>query len=283
MLRILDTVISANRVEKFLYNLEETVNHILDNNRTLTKNTLKKLTREVPSSIIDDIVVAVDGLLFFSTTKRKGKFLVITGIDKSGKETQCFNTVKSPGVRPIYEVLRERNYNVLKILLPSYDTRLGSLVEAYLGKGRLFTFDGELSNDIAWMLWSLDRAQHNKKLCTWLANSHKSVVITKRWLESNLVYQTANGIDIKRILRFERNIVKPDYTVILDIPVTVALNRAKGDRDTYEQPKLLQHVREIFLRVPSYYNYGEHYIIDASRSANTVNSDLIELLGKLGL
>jgi dTMP kinase len=207
---------------------------------------------------------------------------VITGIDKSGKETHAFNPDGLAEVTSAKDYLAKMGYNPLTINLPSYDTQLGSLVSAYLRRPSDIQLAGSLDPEYAWILWSLDRVQHLNKVRKWLRKPG-NVLLAKRWLESHLVYQSAMGIDYTRILKFEANVIKQGYTITLDVPVKESLARkGSSDKDDlYETEKTLQEVRNRYLNLPSLYPYGSCYIIDASRSLKDVNQDLIAVLASL--
>jgi len=237
-----------------------------------------KLTELLPKSIADSISSSTRILAKSRATVSK-KFMVITGIDKSGKETHAFNPRGLAGLTSAKDYLARIGYRPLTVSLPSYDTLLGSLVSAYLKRSSGIHLEGSLDPQYAWMLWSLDRVQHLNKISRWIRKAGH-VALAKRWLESNIVYQSVMGIDIRRILRFEKNVIKQGYTIILDIPVKESLAR-KGTGDLYETEDTLQKVRNLYLDLPALYPYGSFYIIDASRTLKEVNRDLIALLASL--
>lgn len=240
--------------------------------------------KNIPTEILDDIVKAAKNLVI-PLEPVLGKFLVVTGIDKSGKETQCFNPKGIKGVLSIYDYLTQSSYRVKKISLPSYDTILGALVASYLKRESNITIRGELSKDYAWILWSLDRAQHNDTIVDWLKASPKNVVLSRRWSESNVVYQKANDIDVKRILDLEKNIIKQDYTFLIDLPADVAMKRVdkiESTKDIYEDVAFMEKVRKLFLNLQDYYPFGKTFIINGENSPNVVNKQILDLLKELG-
>jgi dTMP kinase len=212
--------------------------------------------------------------------------VVVTGVDRSGKETHCFNPKRRRGIVSLQSFLATRSYGVLGIRQPSYATPLGALVGAYLGgEARGTAIDGTLVKEWAWILWSLDRAQHNGRVLAWLAQSSRHLVLAKRWTESNVVYQQANGLDATRILHLERHIAKPDYTVILDVPVDIAtqrLVRSGRPQDAYEQGPLLERVRRLYLSLPALVPSGETVLVNAARPPRAVNEDLRQVLTQMG-
>ncbi|MCP8321951.1 MAG: hypothetical protein H3Z52_13610 [archaeon] len=240
--------------------------------------------KNIPIEILNDITKATKNLVS-PLEPILGKFLVVTGIDKSGKETQCFNPKRIEGVSSMYDSLTESSYKVKKVSLPSYDTNLGALVASYLKKESNVIIKGELSKDYAWILWSLDRAQHNDAIVEWLKEDPKNIVLSKRWLESNVVYQKANEIDEKRILNLEKNIVKQDYTLIIDLPADIAIKRIdkfESKKDLYEDVIFLEKVRKLFLNLQNYYPFGKVFILNGINSPDVVNKKILNLLKELG-
>ncbi|MCP8312786.1 MAG: hypothetical protein H3Z53_00200 [archaeon] len=240
--------------------------------------------KNIPVEILDDIIKATKNLVT-PPEPVLGKFLVVTGIDKSGKETQCFNPKRIEGVLSIYDFLIQSSYKVKKVSLPSYDTNLGALVASYIKKESNVIIKGELSKDYAWILWSLDRAQYNDAIVEWLKEDPKNIVLSKRWLESNVVYQKANDIDVKRILNLEKNIIKQDYTFIIDLPADIALKRIdkfESKKDLYEDVNFLEKVRKLFLNLQDYYPFGKAFIVNGANPPDVVNKQILDLLKELG-
>ncbi|MEM2906007.1 MAG: hypothetical protein QW057_01750 [Candidatus Bathyarchaeia archaeon] len=243
---------------------------------------------DLPPAVLDAVVNATEEALTPRREAWLGRFLVLTGLDKAGKETQCFNPSRLASVKSVREFLEERGFKVFTVSLPSYETLLGSLVGAYLKRPALTSpvrIEGDLPTDLAWILWSLDRAQHNRHVSEWLAQGERNVVLAKRWTESNVVYQVALGVEAARILRFERNIVQPDYILVLDIPAWEAVERSKRegfDVDRYEQASFLERVRENYLKLAGLSVGKLIRFIEARGSPQEVNMKVLSTLADLG-
>jgi len=238
----------------------------------------------IPTEVAKEFVEVGRSLITFRPSPRAGRFLVISGVDKSGKETHSFNQSRLAKVTSVYDHLNSNGFKVLPVSLPSYETLLGSLVGAYLGRNNLGVhIRGELSSSFAWLLWSLDRAQFNRKVDAWLAVGPKNIVLAKRWTESHAVYQPEVGVDRGRVIRFEEKVVKQDFTVVLDISPAQALLRlrSRSDRDNYEHASLIERVRRRYLSLSEIYPYGEVYLVDASRSLEDVNADILSLVDRI--
>jgi len=229
----------------------------------------------MPNDLADAVEAAQQVLLTDVKTPRQGLFVVVSGIDKSGKETHSFNPVHRSGIFSIEEFLTVRGLSVKRIFQPSYDTPIGSVVYNYLRQS-----DGTriVDDKIAWVLWSLDRAQHNALVASWLEGPN-NVVLAKRWTESNLVYQGALGIDVKDILYFERNIIRPDLMLILDItPETFMKRLTVLDADSYEKLDLMEKARRGYIDVPFIYESGSWIYIDSNYCESDVNRTILGAL-----
>jgi thymidylate kinase len=238
----------------------------------------------LPERLATEMKKVAASLVAFKPSQRAGKFLVLSGVDKSGKETHSFNQSRLSKITSVYDHLCLAGFDVLPISLPSYGTILGSLVGTYLGRRETeVAIRGELSSSFAWLLWSLDRAQFNDQVDRWLAGDSRKVVLAKRWTESHVVYQPEVGVDYRRVLRFEEKVVKQDFTVVLDISPAEALLRLRKrpDRDNYEHVRMIEGVRRAYLSLSAVYPYGEVYLVDASRSLEEVNGDIISLVDEL--
>jgi thymidylate kinase len=238
----------------------------------------------IPPEVTDEMIRVAASLISFEPSPRVGKFLVLSGVDKSGKETHAFNRSRLLKITSVYDHLVSLGCSVLPVSLPSYDTLLGSLVGAYLGRRQGgIAIRGKLSSSFAWLLWSLDRAQFNGAVDAWLASGPENVVLTKRWTESHLVYQPEVGVDYRRVVSFESKVVKQDFTVVLDIPPSEALHRLRkrSDKDNYEHASLIEKVRRRYLSLSEAYPYGDIYLVDASRSLEEVNGDLLRLVDQI--
>jgi len=242
------------------------------------------LSWRIPVQLSKDILRLVASLINFNVKKpRLGLFIAVTGIDKTGKETQLFNPAKKPGVIPLAEYLRSKDYQVLGIRQPSYDTRFGKLVSCYLGRPVPdIKIEGSIDSDVAWILWSLDRAQHNEKVNLWLALGKRHVVLSKRWTESNVVYQSTYGIEPERVLNVEKKIVKQDVTIILELPVQEVLTRLSTQgRDAFENASVLEKASKLYSNLETIFPFGKVYRINANADLQTVNARLLQLVDNI--
>ena len=221
------------------------------------------------------VELSIASSLAISNVRRKsGLFIVVTGIDKSGKETHVFNPTRLPGVRPLVRVLDELGYETMGIRQPEYDLQSGQLIRSYLGLRGDCEISGKLHESIAWILWSLNRALVNYPAATWLSDGTRAIV-AKRWSESNIAYHAAQGVDPARILSVESRFMQPDLFLVLDLDPDTATRRIGGGGDSFESRRqLLSAAREILGNLERYFPDSSIVRVDASRDPMSVSRDL---------
>ncbi len=204
-----------------------------------------------------------------------GPFIVVTGIDRSGKETHVFNPEGVAGVTPLVRALEDLGYRTLGVRQPEYEFWSGQLIRSYLGLSGECEIRGELPGSVAWILWSLNRALVNNPVATWLSEGSHAAV-SKRWSESNLAYHAVQGVDPARILSVESRFLQPDLFLVLDLDPEVAVRRMGGSRDAFESRRqLLAAAREVLRNLGRYFPGSEAVLVDASRDPASVSEDLV--------
>lgn len=142
--------------------------------------------------------------------EKKGFFIVIEGIDASGKATQTKKAV---------EKLKKEGNEVEYINFPEYDSKFGSLVGKYL-RGE-FGEKEEIPVEIRCMLYAMDRYQFKEDIQNHLKQG--KTVISDRYIESNLGYQAAEhkGKKRKKLINWietvEGRLPQSDIVIFLDV------------------------------------------------------------------
>ena len=182
-----------------------------------------------------------------------GLFIVIEGIDGTGKSTQA---------RRLAEWFASHGREVLASREPT-DGPWGRKLRESAATGRLPAAE-ELE------LFLRDRRQHVEELIRPALAAGK-VVILDRYYFSTMAYQGARGFDPAEIRRRNESFAPPpDLLLLLDLDVETALSRigARGDAaNAFEQHAALSRCREIFLSLQ-----GEPFArrIDASQPPDAV-------------
>ena len=170
----------------------------------------------------------------------KGKFIVIEGIDGSGKTTQ---------IKHLSRWLNESDLipenNQLVITREPGGTKLGQSIRSLLLDTSIEKYPDSITE---LLLYAADRAQHVHEII--LPSLNKGDwVISDRFCGSTLAYQGyGRKLDIKLIKDLETIAtqgVSPDITFLLDIPVEESIKRRinrKDDRMEKEGKDFLSNV-----------------------------------------
>ena len=164
----------------------------------------------------------------------KGIFVVIEGIDGTGKSTLAAG---------IQQVLRGRGIDCLCTFEPT-EGRWGSMLrKSFSGRKRLSP-DEELE------LFIKDRREHVENEILPAIESGKSV-ICDRYYFSTMAYQGARGMDMQEIKRLNEEFAPvPDIVFLLALPPDLAVKRITRGRgeslNNFEEEEYLRRVAENF-------------------------------------
>ena len=190
----------------------------------------------------------------------RGKFITLEGIEGSGKSTNLV-TIKS--------ILDQYKIDYVLTREPG-----GGPLGPHLRK-LLLDKDQSISPSVEMLLMIADRRDHVDNLIN--PNLDKGIwVISDRYLDSTIAYQGGGRqLDINLItsLSASLKLPTPDFTLLFDLPVDVALERAKerSELDRFEREPLDFHsrIRESYLELASTNNRIK--TIDSSKDFETVS------------
>lgn len=204
-------------------------------------------------------------------------FITFEGIEGSGKTSHARSTA---------EFLRNKGHECFITREPG-GTRIGEKIRAIL----LDPLSKDMGPLTELLLYTADRAQHVSECILPLLAAGKTV-LCDRYFDATMAYQGfARGIDISLIdkihcLLFEN--LKPDLTILLDLPAEIGLARAwkqinKGARNNeetrFEEETLSFHkkVRAGYLEIARL-EPERFRIIDASEKEKDVREIIIKTL-----
>lgn len=162
----------------------------------------------------------------------KGKFITFEGSEGCGKSTQS---------RMLYDHLKSKGYKVIYLREPG-GTAISEKIRGIL----LDPSNRSMSGVSEMLLYMAARAQVIEEVVRPALLGGK-IVLCDRFLDSTIVYQGYGlGMDIKTIKAIGKIStcgIKPDLTILLDLPVTKGLKHRQHKKDRIEERSLNYHLR----------------------------------------
>ncbi len=162
-----------------------------------------------------------------------GVFVVIEGIDGTGKSTQ---------LHLLAEKLQQMGFAVVATREPT-DGIYGKKIR------ELFVDRQTVSNEEELELFINDRGQHVQEVIA-PALADGCVVVCDRYYLSTVAYQGANGTDPDFIMEKNKDFPEPDLAIILEIEPAQGIHRIQNQRNeslnAFEKESNLRKVAAIF-------------------------------------
>ena len=164
----------------------------------------------------------------------RGFFLVLEGIDGSGKTT-------------VAHKLKERYEKIGKQVLITReptDYELGKYIRNYLNT----VTSRERDPVFEALIFAADRAFHiRKRILPHIERGY--LVISDRYFYSSLAYQSINGIDFNWVLEVNKYMLTPNLAVFLDVTPEEAIKRIHHARNVFEKKRFLEKVYNTYLEM----------------------------------
>jgi dTMP kinase len=198
---------------------------------------------------------------------RRGLLLALEGGEGTGKSTQA---------RLLAIWLRDQGFDVVATHEPGA-TKIGMRLRALL----LDTSHTGLSSHAETLMYAADRAEH-VALVIAPALARGAVVVTDRYVDSSLAYQGAGRQlpveDIANLNDWATGGVRPDLTILLDLPPVDGLRRRERSADRLEAEPVAFHdrVRRAFLSLADDASPDRYLVLDASRPAADLSRTIQE-------
>jgi len=162
----------------------------------------------------------------------RGKFITFEGSECCGKSTQS---------KLLYKYLKNKGYNVIFLREPGGTAVSEKIREILLDpKNKSLTPMAEL------LLYMASRAQTVKEVIE-PALKRGKIVLCDRFLDSTIVYQGYGlGINLRLIKYLGRSVtdgIRPDLTILLDLPLKKALGGIGSKKDRIERRNFAYHLR----------------------------------------
>lgn len=156
----------------------------------------------------------------------RGSLILIEGLDRAGKSTQC-------------EKLKDR-INATLLKFPDRTTPIGKMINDYL------TNASDISDEAIHLLFSANRWEAKKTIEDLIYSGHN--VVVDRYVYSGVAFSAAKqaNLGIEWCLNPDKGLPYPDVTIFLDVSEEVAKQRGGYGEERYEKLEFQRNVRRIF-------------------------------------
>ncbi|EHK42155.1 uncharacterized protein TrAtP1_011834 [Trichoderma atroviride] len=165
-------------------------------------------------------------------TKKRGAFIVLEGLDRSGKTTQ---------VKLLEQRFVEEGRPAKVMRFPDRTTAIGQLIDGYL-KSHV-----ELDDHAIHLLFSANRWESAAQIRAYLAAGIS--VVSDRFYHSGIVYSAAKKnphLPLSWARSPDVGLPRPDVVLFLDLDEETARSRGGWGSEKYEKEEMQRTVRELF-------------------------------------
>ncbi|CDO69794.1 hypothetical protein BN946_scf184766.g39 [Trametes cinnabarina] len=195
--------------------------------------------------------------------KQRGAFIVIEGLDRSGKSTQ---------VSLLEKRCKDAGLPVRLVKFPDRTTPIGKLIDSYLRS------DSEMDDHAIHLLFSANRWELAPSIIESL--NAGTTVICDRYAFSGIAFSAAKN---KPTMSYEWcrapdiYLPAPDITLFLDVSPEKARERGGYGAERYENAEMQERVEHVFERIGVEIGDGSRWFaVDADREKEAVAEELWE-------
>ncbi|KAI6119210.1 thymidylate kinase-domain-containing protein [Pisolithus croceorrhizus] len=196
------------------------------------------------------------------TATTRGAFIVIEGLDRSGKSTQA--AILQSRLQG-----HEQPARAVLIKFPDRTTAIGKMIDAYLCSR------SELDDHAIHLLFSANRWELVSTIYAHLAAG--VTVIADRYAFSGIAFSARKGLRYEWCRAPDIGLPAPDLTLFLNVEPEVARVRGGYGEERYEMEDVQRGVRAVFERIGEEMKkegQGEWVEIDASKEKDLVAEDI---------
>ncbi|KAI0698349.1 thymidylate kinase-domain-containing protein [Cytidiella melzeri] len=197
---------------------------------------------------------------------KRGAFIVVEGLDRSGKSTQAAALLRR---------LQDSQVSAKLIKFPDRTTTIGKMIDSYLRS------EIELDDHVIHLLFSANRWE----LASSIEESLKSgeTVICDRYAFSGIAFSASKVrpgtlgyplLDYAWCRSPDAGLPAPDITILLDVSPDAARTRGGYGEERYEKEDVQRRVRDVFVRIGEEVEGagGKWLVVDADESQEDVQA-----------
>lgn len=185
-----------------------------------------------------------------------GKFIVFEGADGSGLSTQS---------KLLYKHLKRRGHAVVHTKEPT-NGFIGKAIKRVLRRKMRFSLE------TLQLLFCADRAEHVESLIKPALRRNK-IVVCDRYMMSTIAYG-ALELDRRWLINLNSKFIRPDLTIILDVPEKICLRRIRkrGAAELFEERERLKRIRANYKKLKK--EFRNVVVINGNRTIGEVFADV---------
>ena len=192
---------------------------------------------------------------------KNGVFIVIEGLDGSGKTTQA----------TLLAGRLSKEYPVLLTAEPSKG-KIGTFI-----RERCLYEQKRLPTEAEALLFAADRIEHMRSELKPALDEGK-LVICDRYVYSSLAYQGSAGLSLEWIKTINARALQPDFSLFLDVSPERVLERLQRKKSVMETLETQQKVRDVYLK---YVEKGELVRVDGDKPREVVADAMFSKVSQL--
>ncbi|KAI9760542.1 MAG: Slx4p interacting protein [Chaenotheca gracillima] len=194
----------------------------------------------------------------------RGMLVVVEGLDKAGKSSQCARLVQN---------LAQDGKAVRHMRFPDRTTPIGKMIDQYL-KG-----ESQQDDHVIHLLFSANRWEASQQIRSDISSG--TTIVIDRYYYSGCVYSAAKGVkglDLEWARWPDVGLPRPDVCIFLDISPADAARRGGFGEEKYETTEMQGQVRRLFEEMRTSIDRDDFCVVDAGASEEVVEGQISKIV-----
>ena len=231
----------------------------------VTKQGCHRLPRETFLALNTQLVTAYNAPDHVKMSSNRGILIVLEGLDRSGKSTQCQRLVEN---------LRQKGETVEHMRFPNRSTTTGQMIASYL------TGQSQQDDHAIHLLFSANRWESARAIEGHIKAG--TTVVIDRYYYSGCVYSAAKQnptMDLAWCRHPEVGLPRPDIALFLDTSAEAVARRGGFGNERYEKKELQDRVRDLYEQMRRHEDESHDIVtINAGQDIEQVENDILEVV-----